>query len=263
MSKPVYQIMDRGDLHKYRTEIPNMLDDSDLSVYAFRLYVHLKRVAGDGGQCYQSTATMAKACKMSMASVSKAKNELMLAGLIILTVKKGEHGEFDSHLIEIKDIWAENYSKYAAYSPREQDRTHSEQDLSYDANRTVSPRELKKEPIKKEHNNTRATNPLYPIAKALCDVVGMDFEKNKPRLFKEAKDYYKPGDEVQIVNDYGAGGAWYLHDWRGKRGDAPTLAQIRETWGALKPGAVARPTNGKTVIVPPENARNSDGSLNL
>lgn len=261
MSKPVYQISDRGDLHKYRTEIPNLLDDSDLSVYAFRLYVHLKRVAGDSGRCYQSTATMAKACKMSAGMVSKAKNELVSKDLIVLTIKKGEHGEFDSHLIEIKDIWAENYSRYSTCSPHEQEPSLYEQDLSHDVNRTVSPHETKKEPIKKEH--TRAPNPMYAIAKALCDVVGMDFDKNKSRLFKEAKTYYKQGDEVQIINDYGTGGAWYRFDWRGKRGDAPTLAQVRETWGSLKPGGTDKPKAGRSIVEPAPAKQDDRGGLYL
>lgn len=159
MSKPVYQIADRGDLRKYRTEVPNMVDDADLSVYAFRLYVHLKRVAGDSGRCYQSTATMAKACKMSAGMVSKAKIELVNKNLILLTIKKGEHGEFDSHLIEIKDVWAENFSKYSTYSPHEQEPSLDEQVPSHDMNGTVSPHETKNEPIKNKHNGRAKAQP--------------------------------------------------------------------------------------------------------
>lgn len=157
------QIADRSDLKKYRTEIPNMVDDLGLSVYAFRLYVHFKRVTGETGTCFQSTATIAKTCKMSAGMVTKAKTELLQAGLITLTVKKGEHGEFDSHIIEIVDIWPQNFAKYSTYSPHEQDRSHGDTVPSHDVNSTVSPHETKKEPIKKEpiKKGTRKTRATY------------------------------------------------------------------------------------------------------
>jgi hypothetical protein len=78
------RVVDAGDLRLYRTEIPNLIDDMNLSVYAFRLYVHLKRVAGasNEGACWQSTRTLATHCGMSASKVSESKQELVDAGLI-------------------------------------------------------------------------------------------------------------------------------------------------------------------------------------
>ena len=72
----------------------------------------------------------------------------------------------------------------------------------------------------------------YPIAKALSDVTGINFEKNKSRLFGEAK-HFKPEDVPKILSDYGPGCGWYVNDWRGKKGQAPSLTQVRETWGMV------------------------------
>jgi hypothetical protein len=72
----------------------------------------------------------------------------------------------------------------------------------------------------------------YPIAKALSDVTGINFEKNKSRLFGEAK-HFIPTDIPAMLSDYGPGGGWYANDWRGKKGQYPTLNQVRETWGKL------------------------------
>ena len=47
---------ERGS-HHFRVEVPNMVDDMGLSVFAVRLYLRLKRVAGDSGRCYYSTAS--------------------------------------------------------------------------------------------------------------------------------------------------------------------------------------------------------------
>jgi hypothetical protein len=109
-------IIDAGDLRKYRTEIPNIIDDMDLSVYAFRLYVHIKRVAGaNGGECWQSTRTMADTCKMSVGAVSKAKQDLMDAGLIVVTHREKEKGETD--IITIVDIWQKNFAAFSTSEP--------------------------------------------------------------------------------------------------------------------------------------------------
>lgn len=86
---------------------------------------------------------------------------------------------------------------------------------------------------------------LYPIALALAEVAGMDFLKNKGRLFKEAKTYYQEGDDQRIRREYGPGGDWYLCDWRGRLAQFPTLSHIRETWGILKPPPPQQP-NGKS-----------------
>lgn len=153
-NRTVYSIKDDGDLRKYYTQIPNIIDDSDLSVYAIRLYLHLKRVAGEYGDCYQSTSTLAKACRMSAGSVVKAKEELQKKGFIQIDIIKGEHGEFDRHNITIVDVWNANFR---SYSPGEQDAFTTRTGAYHHVNRSVSPREPKNNPIKNNtiKNNTR------------------------------------------------------------------------------------------------------------
>lgn len=89
---------------------------------------------------------------------------------------------------------------------------------------------------------------LFQIAAALAHVTGMDLQKNKGRLFKEAA-FYAETDVPRIQREYGAGGLWYTCDWRGLGGETPTLAHIRETWGNLKAPAKpkAGPARQKTV----------------
>jgi len=153
-----YQVADRGDLRKYRTEIPNSIDDMDLSVYAFRLYVHLKRVAGDSGTCWQSTETLATSCKMSKAMVSKVKNELVDKGLIHIDEEKLERGGRAAHHITINDIWLENFIKFAGHEPSSSDeRSSSLYELpSSPHEQASSPGEIKNKPIKKEPIKNRS-----------------------------------------------------------------------------------------------------------
>lgn len=91
---------------KYFTQLPNMVDDLTLTVYAFRLYVHFKRVAGDNGACWQATETLARSCGISRSMVSKAKGELNRFGLISVEKRRGPHGWYD--WITITDIWKRN-----------------------------------------------------------------------------------------------------------------------------------------------------------
>jgi hypothetical protein len=103
MNDEMNTITDASRLRRYRIELPNIIDDFGLSVHAFRLYVHILRVAGArGGTCTQSTRTLVKKCKMSLGKVSEAKRELQEAGLIAIEKKIG------GDKITIVDLWRYN-----------------------------------------------------------------------------------------------------------------------------------------------------------
>ena len=153
------QVKDQSSMHRYRTEIPNIIDDMDLSVYAFRLYVRLKRVAGDDGRCFYSTRELAEQCRMSVGAVSKAKQDLVDADLIRIE----RAGDWERDNITITDMWPANFAYFAMEkeaapcSPHEQDCSHSEQAVHHmntsvhQVNTIYIEKEepLKEEPIKK------------------------------------------------------------------------------------------------------------------
>ncbi len=114
----------------YRTEIPNTLDDAGLSPSAYRLYGHIKRVAGDNGLCRDTSRQMADKCKMSLGMVSIAKKELLDAGLINVA-GRAAHG---LDIIEVTNIWPQNYEKYSQRSQYERcdEETDTEQAESSD-----------------------------------------------------------------------------------------------------------------------------------
>ena len=136
------KIKDDGDSHKYFSQIPHLIDDAEMSVYAFRLYVHIKRVVGKNGKCWQSTRTLSEKCKMSIGKISQAKDELKSLGLVEIELVKDKKGEH--HEITIVDVWLENMMRY---SPGEQACSCSEQPCSCDE-RTRSPGEPKNNPPK-------------------------------------------------------------------------------------------------------------------
>lgn len=111
---------DTSSLHRYRIELPLLVDDLDLDVYEFRLYAHLKRVAADEGSCWQSARTLAKVCKMSASQISKAKASLEQRGLITRQERAVRGGIADD--ISIVDIWPATFKRYAQTSTQESDR---------------------------------------------------------------------------------------------------------------------------------------------
>jgi predicted transcriptional regulator len=92
------------NVNQYSTLIPNTLDDMGLSVYAFRLYAHIKRVVDEKGECAQAAATLADKCNISINTVTKYKQELLERDLISIEQKNIGRGK-PLHVITIVDIW--------------------------------------------------------------------------------------------------------------------------------------------------------------
>lgn len=84
-------------------------------------------------------------------------------------------------------------------------------------------------------DNGASASELEDLARALSDVCGMAWELNVGRLRSEAKLLSAAADPVPsadlVREHYGTGGWWWSGDWRGAKGDHPSPANIRETWG--------------------------------
>lgn len=111
---PTYFI-DEGS-HKFRTELPNFIDDLGLNVYGHSLYAHIKRRAGDGdnGRCTAGPRGMAKACKMSLGTAAKARQVLLDLGLIRsgVEVVRRTTGGGRYEVLTAADIWPANFTFY-------------------------------------------------------------------------------------------------------------------------------------------------------
>ena len=109
----VIELQDQTNDRRYFTILPNMLDDSELSPYAVRLYLRIKRRAGEDGKCWENSRHLAEGCRMSRSQVTRAKDELKQAGLIRIEKRAAGHGHFPGHLITTVDIWQANIEKYS------------------------------------------------------------------------------------------------------------------------------------------------------
>lgn len=114
MSEDKQVILDASDLRKYRIETPNLYDDSDLTVYEFRLLVHYKRV----GKCTEGLPTMSKKCHMSTGQASEARQSLADKKFIRLEKIPMGGARYCYHVYVI-DRWIENFARYSGLSVEE------------------------------------------------------------------------------------------------------------------------------------------------
>lgn len=114
MSEDPQVIIDASDLRKYRTELPNLYDDSDLTVYEFRLLAHYKRV----GKCTEGLPTTSSKCKMSTGQASEARQSLADKGFVRLE-KVPMGGARYAYHVHVIDRWIENFARYSGLSEHE------------------------------------------------------------------------------------------------------------------------------------------------
>ena len=95
---------------RFFIQIPNLIDDADLTPYEHRLYFHLVRVCGTTGVCSQGTRLLAEWCGFSAGNISKAKEGLKRKGLIKIRKVQTPNGEGDE--IKLTDIWSLNAQLY-------------------------------------------------------------------------------------------------------------------------------------------------------
>lgn len=105
-------VIDSSSLHKYRTEIPNILFEMDLDPFELSFYLYLKRTAGDKGKCWKSNKTLASESKISIRKINYLKISLEKKGLIKITQRKTKDGDQDSSIIEIVDLWPKNFAHF-------------------------------------------------------------------------------------------------------------------------------------------------------
>lgn len=115
----------------------------------------------------------------------------------------------------------------------------SEKELTYEPCNDDGEPIAQKKKKKLKSGRTEETAELISIANALADVTGMSLALNKGRIFAEAKlltrDKRVSAELIRI--HYGAEGAWYKQDWRGKQGQKPRLSEVRETIFGFGPTA--------------------------
>ena len=184
-------ISDPSDLRKYRTELPNLYDDSALDVYEFRLLAHYKRV----GKCTEGLETTAKKCRMSEGKVSEARQSLSDKEFVRLEKVPMDKGRY-RYNVQVVDRWIENFARYSDMSEQEiadqlkKASPSPREGIPSLHEASPSPREGKKEPLK---------NPVLVVVNADIKKISDLYEAEFGMLtawisdaIKDAVDTYPP-----------------------------------------------------------------------
>ncbi len=156
---PGQEIVDDGDLRKYRTEVPNMADD-ELDPYQYRLYAHYKRV----GNCCETVRTTAEKTRMSVTKVIETRDWLALNGWISVTVRSNT-----TMNIRVLDRWPENFKRYS--EKRQAGVPNMEQGVP---NMESKKEPIKKEPVQKTKTLSASAEKRGPLLDAIVEAGGLD-----------------------------------------------------------------------------------------
>lgn len=105
MHKFGIEVTQQSSLHKYRTELPNIIFDMDLDPYEFKAYCVLKKTAGDRGSCFKSNETLCKEIGCQKPKFIEIKKSLSEKGLIKICKQRHKNGGNMPDLVTILDIW--------------------------------------------------------------------------------------------------------------------------------------------------------------
>jgi len=196
--------------------------------------------ADDEGVCWPSIATVAKKANLDGRYVKRILKKLVSDGIIKVDHRKnGIHNRSNIFTIVMKCMSLPSETPGSGLedtrgSGQETPRVVAPAPPESPINNQLDPSRILKPAYKKRRSAVEA--PLFPIAVALSEVSGLSFEANKAKIFREAKELSRDPTATpdKIRQDYGPGGLWYQADWRGQRGQAPALTQVRSTWGTLK-----------------------------
>lgn len=114
-----FQIIEEKPDHHFRTEIPNIVFELDLSSFELSLYLIIKKITGDDGCCWRSLSSLSELARMSKTKVRECLDKLCspfakLSNLPLLK-KYARHradGTSDTNVIEVVPIWRNNGDFY-------------------------------------------------------------------------------------------------------------------------------------------------------
>ena len=158
----------------WRTEIPNMvIDDPALTHYERALYLHYKRVCGDGRACFQGRKALVEKTGIDYDRLLAARGRLADQGYI-----RVEHQAGKPTHVWIVDVWGENVARYGGH--RRGRTTHQE-------NLTGAHQE----------------NPTPPVGKTRRDPSGKPDTKKIPLRRSLEEDRSRAGSETSMIGQLG------------------------------------------------------------
>lgn len=191
----------------------------------FILLVMANFASDEGENVYPSHDTIARLTSMSRRTVVSTVKQLVDDGYVTLDGKKGNRQNIYS--LNVDKIMGGGAQVCENFTPE------------VDSCETISHNPLNIKDIKdikdlKDSTNAKIAqqNPQYEMMKALADTCKRVLADNKGVISRFSKQLIQLGytpDDVKFFS-----GWWYKNDWRGRRNQAPTPAQVKELIGSSK-----------------------------
>ena len=115
------------DDHKYFTLIPRIVIATCDDPFELNLWVVIKEIAGEKGECYVSTPRLAVLANQSVATVYRKRNSLIEKGLIHGVKIEDPQTKVEIWHLSIPDLWDANLT-FARGFPKIDDRVEAKKD---------------------------------------------------------------------------------------------------------------------------------------
>lgn len=206
-------------------------DHSKQSGTPLLLLLAIADFANDDGMAWPAIETLAKKIRMGERYVHRMIKELAAAGELRVEYKAAKNGT--------NQYWVTVYPEQeftVNNSTGDPEQEFADTLNNRPPEPSVNRQEPSGAPAAKKRSGRLPRVDYYPLASALAEVCHMVFESNRGHLFREAELLSKaqPAPTPELLRQHYAGGAgcfWYKNDWRGQKGDRPSPAAIRKTWG--------------------------------
>jgi predicted transcriptional regulator len=166
---------------KYFTATPNMiLDHPELDIYDQMLYIHIKRIAGDNGQCWASIRYLAGKMKVSKSQVQKSLQKLLKLGLIRHAGTKKIKTR-PRNVYEIVDIWEMNLNYYSNHQNNTSETIENQEEVIHNHNSGDCP----------QYGQTQKDCPQYGQTQTAKPKKSIKNQKVKRKKQKPKKNHIK------------------------------------------------------------------------
>ena len=197
--------------------------------------------ANDQGECWPSIGYIANKCRLSKRYTIDILKDLETAGHIEIINRSHTSNLYKIIMGVVNQASLGSEAGLTRGSEAERGGVVRRASLKPSYNHHIEP--------SINNDKEKAAIELKSLVNILAQVTRQDVTLNYGRLSREAKALqgagYKP---FQIEEVYGAGGAWWTDDWRGKQGQPPQIGVIRSTIHGLV-------GNGSPSIDPDEQRR--------
>lgn len=270
-------IADKSGDKKYFTIIPRMIQMT-LTPVQLAVWIAIKDIAGETGECYLSTGDIATLAGVSIGTVSKARKDLIDLGFLQGKLWRDPQYPHPVWHITVPDLWAKNIEwaqKHESIQSRLDYRKSVQQvklspgETTPTTDENTPTADVVKEEHEEEHEEDctppsksnatpieKSDTPLMELIKAIAATCKIDRSTCSAgmhnRISTVAKKLLATGVTVDDMRKFYTW--WHNSFWKGKKGQAPTPEEIGDNWGTCFSTVKPIATNGKAGTMSPEQA---------